>query len=106
MAVPDSDYAVTYPAEAHSKDYAPRSAYREHSFGETAKTHSKKENWATSAGGRMTYIACQKRVPGSASLKTSHFAGPARNHEASPVRKRVCPPTHCSYITNFKTKKK
>jgi hypothetical protein len=44
-----------------------------------------------------------KKVHRSASLKTSHFADPARNREPSPVRKRVCPPTCCSYITNFKT---
>jgi hypothetical protein len=34
----------------------------------------------------------ENRVHGSASLKTSHFAGPEGNREASPVRKRVRPP--------------
>jgi hypothetical protein len=31
-------------------------------------------------------------IHGSASLQTSHFAGPNGNHEASPVRKRVHSP--------------
>jgi hypothetical protein len=34
----------------------------------------------------------RNRIHGSALLKTSHFAGPDGNHEASPVRKRVRPP--------------
>jgi hypothetical protein len=38
------------------------------------------------------YYKSKDKVPGSASLKTSHFAGPVGNREASPVRKRVRPP--------------
>jgi hypothetical protein len=37
------------------------------------------------------YYTSKNTVPGSASLKTSHFAGPVGNREASPVRKRVHP---------------
>jgi hypothetical protein len=39
------------------------------------------------------YYTLKNKVSGSASLKTSHFAGPVGNREASPVRKRVRPPT-------------
>jgi hypothetical protein len=38
------------------------------------------------------YYTSENKVHGSASLKTSHFAGPEGNREAFPVRKRVCPP--------------
>jgi hypothetical protein len=45
------------------------------------------------AGGKTDlYDMSENRVHGSTSLKTSHFAGPEGNREASPVRKRVCPP--------------
>jgi hypothetical protein len=57
-------HAVTYPAEAHSEDYAPRSVWGEHSFGETAKTHSKKKIGQQVLGERLTYITCQKRYLG------------------------------------------
>jgi hypothetical protein len=38
------------------------------------------------------YYMSEKGVQRAASLKTSHFADPEGNHEASPVRKRVRPP--------------
>jgi hypothetical protein len=57
------------------------------------RKHSRKEiNWIRRDGGILTYITCQKRVQRAASLKTSHFVDQEGIHEASPVRKRVCPP--------------
>jgi hypothetical protein len=40
----------------------------------------------------LYYMSEIKGIQGVASLKTSHFADPEGNREASPVRKRVRPP--------------
>jgi hypothetical protein len=57
-------------------------------------------------GNTDLYYMSETGYKGSASLKTSHFAGPERNHEVSPVRKRVRPPYLCTYITDFWTRLK
>jgi hypothetical protein len=45
-------------------------------------------------GNTDLYYMSETGYKGSASLKTSHFAGPEGNHEVSPVRKRVRPPPY------------
>jgi hypothetical protein len=54
-------HAVTYPAEGHFEDYAP---YGKHggsiASSELRKRTQKEGTWTPSAGGKLTYIICQK----------------------------------------------
>jgi hypothetical protein len=58
------------------------------------RKHTQKGNIldAKSWGKPDLYYMSENTIHGSSSLKTSHFVRPDGNHEASPVRKRVCPP--------------
>jgi hypothetical protein len=54
-------HAVTYPAEGHFEDYAPPGVYGGSIASSKLRKRIQKEgNWATSAGGKLTYITCQK----------------------------------------------
>jgi hypothetical protein len=79
-------HAATYPAEGQFEDYAP---YGEHggsiALSELRQRTQKERSWMPSAGGNTDlYYTSENEVHGSASLKTSHFAGPEGNREASP----------------------
>jgi hypothetical protein len=90
------------PPKASSKTMPP---YGEHggsiASSKLRQRTQKERTWTPSAGGNTNlYYTSGNEVHGSASLKTSHFAGPEGNREVSPVRKRVRPP-YLMYI-NYK----
>jgi hypothetical protein len=87
-------HAVTYLVEGHLEDYAPYGK-RGGSIASSVLrkcTQKRKNSDAKCWGKADLYYTSENKVHGSASLKTSHFAGPEGNCEASPVRKRVRPP--------------
>jgi hypothetical protein len=57
------------------------------------KTYSKRRKLGDKCWGKTDlYYTSKDNVLGSASLKTSHFAGLVGNREASPVRKKSTSP--------------
>jgi hypothetical protein len=53
-------HAVTYPAEGHIEDYAP--LHRGSIASSALRKHTrKKKSWRRKAGGKLTYITCQKQ---------------------------------------------